>query len=126
DRPMSPGPFNGLENEDNESEIYEVSETQISSGRPPKRARLSSPGPATPSDSSEVSASHFGPDPAVEASNLKQLQEATAAQLIHARSLTKRSPLSRGVLNRTVHAPRRTKSYGSIDDGNYKLYLRSE
>jgi hypothetical protein len=116
-----------LENEDDESEIYEVSGTQISSGRPPKSARLSSSGPATPSNSSsEISASRFGPDPAVEASNLKQLQEAIAAQLIHTRSLTKRSPLSQGVLNRTVHAPRRTKSYDSIDDGNYKLYLRNE
>lgn len=75
DRLMSPGPLNGLENEDDGSEIYEVSETQISSGRPPKSARLSSPGPATSSDSSEVSASRFGPDPAVEALNLKQLQE---------------------------------------------------
>jgi len=127
DRPMSPRPINGLENEDDGSEIYDVSGTQISSERPPKRARLSSPGPATASDaSSEISASDFRPDPAVEASNLKRLQEATAAQLINTRSLTKRSPLSRGVLNRTVHAPRHTKSYGSFGDDNYKLYLRSE
>lgn len=127
DRLMSPRQFDGLENEDDEPKNYEASGTQTSSERPPKRARLSSPRPATSSNSSsEVSRPRFGPDPAVEASNLKKLREATAAQLIHTRSLTERSPLSRGILNRTVHAPRCTEEYDSFDEGNYKLYFRSE
>jgi hypothetical protein len=126
-KPMSPKQFDGLENEDDELEIYEASGTQILSGRPPNQARLCSPRPATSSNSSsEVFSRSFGPDLAVEASNLQKLREATAAQLIHTRLLSGRSPLSRGILNRTVHAPRRAKANGSIDDGGYKLYFRSE
>jgi hypothetical protein len=120
------GPFNELDDEDDESQLYEVSETQILSERPPKRARQRSPGPATPSPFfSKGSATHSRPRPSMEASNLRQLQEVTAAQIVHTSSLTRRSPLSRGILGRRSHAPQRMEN-GSIDDGHYKLYLRSE
>jgi len=95
------------------------------SGRPTKRARTSPPSPTTqPEDPGNVSA-RFGQSPTTKQSNQQRLKEAAAKQLAKTSSLEKRSPLSKGVLCSTEHAPKRGKD-GSIDDGCYQLYPRSE
>lgn len=96
-----------------------------SSRRPAKRSRTSPPSPTAQLENSNTVSARFGPDPIAKVSNKKRLEEVTAKQLAITSSLRKRSPLSKGVLCNREHAPRRSR-YGSIDNGYYQLYPRSE
>lgn len=103
----------------------DTSDTEISFERPLKRVKVSSPKLIARSEDSSTPSTHFQPDQVVKESNLKRLEEAGANQLRNTSLLTKRSPLSKGILCNKEHAPRRG-SDGSLDDGYYQLFHRSE